>query len=315
MSNLEDWQNARDKLEQAGHIASHALTFTCQLVKPGASLLKIAESGEQRIRELGGQPAFPINLSLNFHAAHFTPHPNDSRTVPDHALVKVDLGAHVDGFIADTARTVAIGADERMKQLDEAARAGLAAAIATARAGIRVWEVSRAISKAMRQPGVRPIENLTGHSIEQFCLHAGVSVPAVTNPSDELVSPRLRDHMVVAIEPFATFSTVPRVVDLEPGAIFGFSRKKNPQSAKLRSIFSQMKVRYAQLPFASRWLAQLVSPAEIDPLLGALRREGCIQDYPVLGLRDGNMISQAEHTLIIEQDGCTVTTLASEREK
>jgi len=314
MPETEDFQAARGKLEQAGHTAAQALAYTCQLVKPKASLLEIAEAGEQRIRELGAQPAFPINISLDHHAAHFTPQLNDSRTIPEHALVKVDLGTHVDGFIADTARTVIIGGDERMKQLDDAAKAGLAAAVATARVGIRVWEVSKAISRAMRQFGVRPIENLTGHSIEQFTLHAGISVPSVANPSEELVSPRLRDHMVVAIEPFATFSSVPRVVDLEPGAIFGFSRKKNPESSKLRSVFSLMKARYAQLPFASRWLAQLVPPAEISALLAALRREGCIQDYPVLGLRDGNLIAQAEHTLIVERDGCTVTTLASEKD-
>lgn len=314
MSKAEDFQVAREKLEQAGHIAAQALAFTCRLVKPKSSLFEIAEAGERRIHELGAQPAFPINISLNHHAAHFTPQLNDSRTVPEQALVKVDLGTHVDGFIADTARTVIIGGDERMTQLDEAAKAGLAAAIATTRAGIRVWEVSKAISRAMRQFGVRPIENLTGHSIEQFRLHAGLSVPSVTNPSDELVSPRLHEHMVVAIEPFATFSPVPRVVDLEPGAIFGFSRKKNPESAKQRSVFSQMKAKYAQLPFASRWLAQLVPPAEINSLLAALRREGCIQDYPVLGLRDGNAIAQAEHTLIVERDGCTVTTLPSEED-
>lgn len=314
MSKTEESRMAREKLEQAGCIAAQALAYTCQLVKPGASLLSIAEAGEAHIRELGAQPAFPINISLNHHAAHFTPHLSDSRTLPEQALVKVDLGTHVDGFIADTARTVTLGGDERMRELDEAAKAGLAAAITTARAGIRVWEVSKAIFKAMRQTGVRPIENLTGHSIEQFCLHAGTSVPSVANPSDELVSPRLREHMVVAIEPFATFSSLPRVVDLEPGAIFGFAKKKNPESPKLRSLFSLMKARFAQLPFASRWLAQLVPGAEVGSLLTALRREGCIQNYPVLGLRDGNAIAQAEHTLIIEQGGCTVTTLASGRE-
>jgi methionyl aminopeptidase len=120
--------------------------------------------------------------------------------------------------------------------------------------------------------------------------------------------------MVVAIEPFATFSAIPRVVDLEPGAIFGFSRKKNPESSKLRTVFSQMKARFAQLPFASRWLTRLIPTAEVDALLTRLRREGCVQDYPVLGLRDGNFIAQAEHTLIVERDGCTVTTLGSERD-
>ena len=308
MTNPKKIMMARKKLLQAGKIASKALGFTCGLVKPSASLLDIVEAGEAKIKELGGQPAFPINISMNHHAAHYTPSQEDDTTVPERALVKVDLGAHIDGYIADNALTVLVGNDEKLQTLVKAAEAGLQAAIHTIRAGLRVWNVSKAISEAMRKLKTRPIENLTGHSIEMFNLHAGISVPAVARSSERFASPRLKEHMVVAIEPFATYSQNPRVENLEPGHIFGFARSRNPGNAKLRSLFSQMKVKFAQLPFASRWMAELIPTDQISLTLDRLRKEGCIHNYPLLGLRDRSFIAQAEHTVIVERNGCIVTT-------
>ncbi|MFW9935232.1 MAG: type II methionyl aminopeptidase [Candidatus Thorarchaeota archaeon] len=304
----EKFHQTRKKLLEAGKIASEALAFTCGLVKAGKSVLSIAEAGENKIHTLGGKPAFPINISINHHAAHYTPHVDDITQIPDVALVKVDLGAHVDGYVADNARTVLVGDNEKLQQLIDGAEAGLKAAIQTVRAGIRVWNVSKAIATAMRRANTSPIENLTGHSIEQFNLHAGLSVPAVAYAMNRVASPRLKENMVVAIEPFATYSRSPRVSDLEPGHIYGFAHAYNPKDAKLRSLFSQMKIQFAQLPFASRWMVELVEPSQVFETLDHLRKEGCIHNYPVLGLRDGSPIAQAEHTLIVEKQGCTITT-------
>lgn len=308
MANDEGFAKVREKLLRAGKIASEALAFTCSQVKAGESLLNIVGGGEDRIHSLGGKPAFPINISVNHHAAHYTPSLEDRTQIPELSLVKIDLGVHIDGYVADTAKTVLVGEDEPLQRLVEAAEAGLQAAIQTARAGIRVWNISKAISTAMRQMKTRPIENLTGHSIEPFNLHAGVSVPAVAHSGERIISPRLNEQMVVAIEPFATYSNNPRVDNLEPGHIFGFARAQNPRSAELRSLFSLMKVKFAQLPFSSRWMVELVERDKITSILRQLKREGCIHNYPVLGLRDKSPIAQAEHTIIIEKDGCTVTT-------
>jgi methionyl aminopeptidase len=308
MSDVERLKKAREKLIHAGKIASEALAFSCDLVKAGESLLVLVEAGEEKIHALGGKPAFPINISINHHAAHYTPSLDDTSVIPELALVKLDLGVHVDGYVADTARTVLVGDDEDLQRLIQGAEAGLEAAIQTARAGIRVWNISKAISAAMHQQNTRPIENLTGHSIEPFNLHAGVAVPSVALPSNRVTSPRLEEQMVVAIEPFATYSRNPRVANLKPGQIFGFARGRNPKNADLRSLFSLMKVKFAQLPFSSRWMLELVDKNQITPTLRQLKLEGCIHNYPVLGLRDKSPIAQAEHTIIIEKQGCTVTT-------
>jgi len=296
----------------AGRIASQALSHACSRVEEGTPLLEIAEVGERKIRDLGGQPAFPVNVSVNHHAAHYTSPPGDHRLIPRRALVKVDLGVHIEGYIADTARTIQVGEDPRMSRLVKAAEAGLEAAIATARSGIRVWEVSKAIEKAVRRMGARPIENLSGHSITRYNLHAGISVPSVAIPSERPLSPRLHGGIVVAIEPFTTFSSTPRVVDLEGPYIYGFVPHRNPREPELRRIYSLMKAEFAQLPFTPRWMAPITGPERVGEVLSALQREGCIRGYPVLGLRDGQPVAQAEHTLIIESSGCTVTTATDE---
>ena len=121
--------------------------------------------------------------------------------------------------------------------------------------------------------------------------------------------------MVLAIEPFATYSRNPRVDNLEPGHIFGFALARNPKSSELRTLFSRMKVQFAQLPFASRWMQDLVEPDKITPTLQQLLKERCIQNYPVLGLRDKRPIAQAEHTVIVEPTGCKVTTIRPQRKE
>ena len=297
-----------ERLLRAGQIAAQALNYTCLQVKAGVPLLKIAEAGEQKIRELEGRPAFPINVSVNHHAAHYTPSYGDSSVVPEKALVKIDVGVHVDGYIADTARTAIIGGDSDMERLTKAAEAGLSAAIASVRSGVRVWEVSKEINRAIRGFDVRPIENLTGHSIDRFNLHAGISVPAIAPASERVLSPRLKEGMVIAIEPFTTYSSNPRISNIGEAQIFGFAQRQNPKESTLRRLFSQMKLNYSQLPFAARWLAELVPAEEINRTLISLQNERCIHGYAVLGLHDQHYVAQAEHTVIVKKDECVVTT-------
>ena len=186
----------RENLLKAGQIAAHAIKYTCQLIEPDKSLLDIVDRGERQIRELGGKPAFPITISINHFAAHYTPGYRGAQRIPGSALVKVDLGVHVDGYIADTATTVTIGDTPQLKRLSEASDAGLQAAIATIRSGIHIWDVSKAIATAMHQFSVQPITNLTGHSVEQFNLHAGLSIPAVARPSERGADARLRAEQI-----------------------------------------------------------------------------------------------------------------------
>ena len=77
-------------------------------VREGMRILDVCEKAETLIHKRGGTPAFPCNVSVNEVAAHYTSPPQDTQRIPENSLVKIDLGVHVDGYIADTATTICL---------------------------------------------------------------------------------------------------------------------------------------------------------------------------------------------------------------
>ncbi|MGF3554497.1 MAG: type II methionyl aminopeptidase, partial [Thermoplasmatota archaeon] len=189
-----------DKYKLAGKITAKARDFGVSLLKPGASFLEVADKIESKILEKGGSLAFPVNISVNEIAAHFSPKHDDDLVFKKDDVVKLDIGAHVDGFIADTAVTVEIGNNNYSKMI-KASSDALDAAIKILKAGINLYEIGKIVQKTINSYGFKPIGNLTGHSMQRFILHAGMSVP---NIPDEMYNGKPKDGDVLAIEPFAT---------------------------------------------------------------------------------------------------------------
>ena len=101
-------QEILDNYIKAGKIASQVLEYGCSLVKKGVLVVEIAEKIDNKIEELKGVPAFPVNISINDIAAHWHPQLNDKTVINEEDYVKIDVGVHVDGYIGDTARTVRV---------------------------------------------------------------------------------------------------------------------------------------------------------------------------------------------------------------
>jgi methionyl aminopeptidase len=275
----------------AARIASQARDLGLRLVVPGALRRDVAEAVESFIREHGAQPAFPVNLSRNNEAAHYTPDARDEVRFETGDLVKVDVGAHVDGAIADTADTVEVGGTRRYENLVRAAREGVQAGISRVRPGVRVDDVSRAIAQAIRARGLKPIVDLTGHSIERYLLHAGKSIPNVPGSSAET----LEEGEVIAIEPFAT-NGIGSIENGPFGNILRFRRPPDPADPVLGAMFE----RFRTLPFATRWARN----AEEEAALRRARRT--LQSYPVFVERGGGWVAQAEHTVLVGPQGADV---------
>ncbi len=289
-------------LLRAGEIAKKVKSEVIKLVKPGASLYEIAEFVENRIAELGGKPAFPCNLSINEIAAHYTPYRGDSTALREGDYLKIDIGVHVEGYIADTALTIRVGMDE--DDLMEASREALENAIATIRAGIEIREISRAIEETIRGMGFNPIVNLSGHKIERYKLHAGISVPNVYRAADTYV---LKEGDVFAIEPFAT-TGAGQVIEVPPALIYMFIKNKPVRMPQARKLLNHVKTNYSSLPFAYRWLQKLMPDAKLKLALVQLERAGAIYSYNILREIRGGLVTQFEHTVVVEKDGALVTT-------
>ncbi|HZY91262.1 MAG TPA: type II methionyl aminopeptidase [Thermoplasmata archaeon] len=282
---LEDWR-------RAARIAAEARELGARIAVPGATLRDVADTVERFIREEGAEPSFPANLSRNVEAAHFTPGPHDEIRLEAGDLLKVDVGAHIDGAIADTATTVEVGGGRRHENLRLASREALEAGIAAAGPGVSVNDVARAIESAIHARGLKPIRDLTGHTIELYLLHAGKSIPNTTGLSHV----RLEEGEVIAIEPFATNGAG----SIENGA-FGNIVRFRSDPGREEPALTPAYTRFRTLPFAMRWL----NPTETEAL-GRGRR--FLQRYPVFVERGGGLVAQAEHTVLITADGPEVLT-------
>jgi methionyl aminopeptidase len=284
-----------EKYRQAGRILREVREAAAGRVQKGAKLFDVAEAIEADIVARGGKPAFPVNISSDAEAAHDTPEPGDLRVFEDN-IVKLDIGVHVDGYIADTAVTVDLSGNPDLVKASEAA---LEEAIKVVRAGASTADIGAVIEATIDGFGFKPIYNLTGHGLERFVQHAAPSIPNRKMGQGVI----LQAGQVIAIEPFAT-DGVGLVGEGHYAEIFGLSEMKPVRLPWERDMLKAIQA-FDGLPFARRWLADL---KRSEKTLDALLRAGIIHAYPVLIEQEGGMVSQAEHTLIVTEDGCEVTT-------
>jgi len=278
---------------EAGKIAGEARRKGIAYIKEGRSYLEVAEYVEDFILQRA-ELAFPVNISVNSTAAHYTPSKHDEKEFKKGDVVKLDVGAHVEGYIGDTAATVEVDSS-RYASLIHAAEAALEAAISVVRAGVKIEEISRAIEDEIVKQGFVPVKNLQGHSLEKYALHAGISIPNYYRRNGR----RLREGEVIAIEPFVTDGKG-YVTDEGIGNIYRITRNS--------SMVREIKNRFHGLPFAERWLYSIYG--EKTPLkIAFLMKRRLIAPYFKLVEMEGGMVSQAEHTLYVKQDGCEILTL------
>jgi len=294
---------AVEKLVRAGKIAREAATLATKLIKPGMRVSEIAFTIESYIEERGGKPAFPVNIGINYVAAHYTPLYNDPLVIPDQGVIKIDLGVHVDGYIADTAISVALS--PAYEGLVEAARSALENALKIIHPGIRAVEIGRVIENSIKSYGFNPIKNLSGHSIDRYIIHSGVTIP---NYNDILARHRLTEG-VYAIEPFATNGSG-FVKELDTTTIYALKRARTKLRNNISELYEKIYKDRLTLPFTLRWYVTSVEEYHMYlELLRYLEKEKLLVKYPVLVEKTNGYVSQFEHTIIITGRDIIVTTL------
>jgi methionyl aminopeptidase len=284
-----------EKYRQAGEALRTVLDEAAEMIEPGVTHLEVAEYAEDRIYELADGPAFPVNISVDEEASHSTPARDDETTFGEE-MVCLDVGVHVDGYIADAATTVDLSGHP---ELVEAAEEALDVAIDAVAPGVDTGTIGAEIEDVIRGYGYTPVLNLSGHGVAQWDAHTGPSVP---NRGIEHGS-ELQVGDVVAIEPFATDGRG-KVSEGNKEEIYGLERERSVRNRQARQVLEQVTEEYRTLPFAARWID--VSRAEMA--LRRLKQQDVIHGYPVLKEEAGRLVSQAEHTLIVTDDGCEITT-------
>lgn len=291
-----------ESLMEAGRIASRVRKEARFEVEVGRPIIEICDFVEKRTRELGGRSAFPCNVDIDKVAAHYTSPVGDELVIPDSSLVKVDIGVHVDGYIADTATTICL--NPRLDDMVKAAEAGLDIAIKNLRAGVSSSEIGALIERAIRARGYTPIRNLTGHMMSRYMVHAGKSIPNVSSMPGDMI----QEGEVYAVEPFSVPPNAAGVVtDGPPSNIYIFQKKRSVKGLAKRMI-KFIQSQYRTMPFASRWVLRKYPSPEGAEAFSELLRSRCLYAYPQLVERSQAPVAQAEHTMIITEDGCVVTT-------
>ena len=295
------------KWMRAGQVAADALQHGRRLAVPGARVIDVASAVEQYIRDQGLGQAFPCTLAIDAVAAHVTPTHDDQSVLKEGQVVKIDCGAELDGALSDNALTIEIGGGDKHKRLIECSEACLREAIAIIGPNVDLGTVGAAIELTARDFGFKPIQNLTGHSLETFNLHAGLTVPNV--PMKIGRRPRIGD--VLACEPFVTNGQAGRVENSGPGNIYHFQRNRPLRLPTAKKLLATIERSHPKLPFAERWLSGAIEPHKLNVNLLQLQKEAAIKQYPALSEASGGMVAQTEATLVITQDGCIVTTKPS----
>lgn len=288
-----------EKYLKAGKIAKETLEYGKALVKGGATALEIAEAIEKKIFALGGKPAFPVNIGINETAAHFTPVLQSKEIIKAEDYVKLDLGVHIGGYIADTAVTIRPAGKDALVECSEKM---LGVALALFVPGGKISEIGEAVEGVAKEFGFKAVRNLTGHGLKQYDLHAGTNVYNVKNSSQKI----LEEGEVYAVEPFCT-TGAGLVKDSEPALIFMHLSDKPVRSAEARKIMEMAKTKYGGLPFAKRWLEKSLSPLKMNLALNELSRIGALHAFAQLKEVSGKPVAQSEHTVIVA-DKPIVTT-------
>jgi methionyl aminopeptidase len=292
---------------KAGKAVIAAKKLAKELVKPGALFFEIAEKCEDEIIKHNCELSFPINMSLNEVAAHYSPPIKDNTIVPEKGLLKIDVGSHYNGFIADSAFTINLDGDSELQKIIDAADEGLKAAIKIFKPGTKLYELGEAIQKKINSFGFNPVRNLGGHELKRFNLHAG---PFIPNVKDVQHNQELKPGVAYACEPFATPGDG-WVNNGSSSYIFRLIKKlkKNVPYQELNYMNKIEQITH-KLPFSPRILAKnkVIPTNQIERYLNTFLRKNVIMEYPILIEQTRKYVSQQEHTIIIDMDGNPIVT-------
>ncbi len=279
-----------EKVRAASIISRKVKDELKAMITPESRVIDIVEYAESRIRELGADIAFPLNVSFDADAAHDTASPDDTRIIGN-SLVKIDIGVHIDGWISDSAFSISFNPD--YVDLIKASERALEEAVKIAKPGTKVSEIGQVIEETINRFGFKPVANLTGHGLGHYEFHADPQIFNIRNNS----AYTLEENQLIAIEPFATDGRG-YIKETGRSQIFSLAREIPVRSIEEREILGFAISRHG-LPFSIRDVGN--SPKRRFALMNLVRK-GALYSYPVLREVENGLVSQTEHTVLVGEN-------------
>lgn len=283
-------REVKENYIKAGKIAAEVLKEAKKFIVPNVSILEVVEKTESLIIKKGGSLACPVTLSINEVAAHYTPAKNEKTIIKENDVAKLDIGVHINGYVADTATTVCL--DREKEEMNDIIKQALENALSAVKPGLNLGQLGAIIQETVERHGYRVIINLTGHTLGKYDLHEGVNIPNIKMNTKET----LKEGTAIAVEPFLT-DGAGAIKESDKVQIYKFLANKPARMNEARKILQLSQTIFNKMPFATRWLN--INPFLLEQALKQLRMNGALYPYPVLKeIRDG-IVVQAEHTTLV----------------
>lgn len=284
----------------AGKIHYEVLQRAKGLLKPGVLYVAIARQIEEWILEKGASLAFPVNIQVN-NLVHYAPIIDDPSVLKGDDLVKLDIGVHVEGYIADGALSVSF--DPRYQDMVNFTRDTLRKALVGLRPGMPISEIGRRLDACMKESPYKIVRNLMGHQLNQWDLHSKKSVLVYENAQ----SPHLLEPgEAFAVEIFITdgdgwIRAAPEVT------IYAVKNPKAPcRNPRVKALILDIWKRRRSFPFSERYVLEHLGCSRLD--FFQLRKTDALQEYQVLVEKQGSKVAQFEDVIYVDDDAVLVTT-------
>ncbi|PPR86554.1 hypothetical protein GOBAR_AA34133 [Gossypium barbadense] len=290
------------KYKSAAEIVNKALQLVVKECKPKAKIVDICEKGDAFIREQTGNMyknskkkiergvAFPTCLSVNNTVCHFSPLASDTSELEEGDMVKIDMGCHIDGFIAVVAHTHVVQSGP------------ITVALRLVRPGKKNKDVSDAIQKVAAAYDCKIVEGVLSHQLKQFVIDGNKVILSVSNPDTRVDDAEFEENEVYAVDIVAsTGEGKPKLLDEKQTTIFKRAVDKNYhlKMKASRFIFSEINQRFPILPFTARALE------EKRARLGLVEcvNHDLLQPYPVLYEKPGDYVAHIKFTVLLMPNG------------
>lgn len=311
-ANAEEAEKTWNKFRKGAEIHRRARKYAKEHIKPGMTMVEIAEMIEGQVREMAGTNdtlkggmGFPTGVSLNHCAAHYTPNTGDKTVLEYDDVMKVDFGVHVDGYIIDCAFTHTFNPkyDDLVNAVKEATNTG----IKTAGIDVRLTDIGEAVEEVMESHEIeldgkvypiKCIRNLNGHTILNRRIHGGKSIPIVKNGDNT----KLEENETIAIE---TFGSTGKGYVVQGGECSHYMKSWDPPANatvrldRAKKLLDTIDKNFGTLPFCRRYLDRIGEDKYLLAL-NQLVREGLVSDHPPLLDVKGCYTAQFEHTVLLQ---------------
>lgn len=305
------------KYKLAAEIVNKALQLVLSDCKPKAKIVDLCEKGDAFIREQTGNMyknvkkkiergvAFPTCVSVNNVVSHFSPLASDEAVLEDGDLVKIDMGCHIDGFIAVVAHTHLLQQGPvtgRAADVIAAANTAAEVALRLVRPGKKNKDVTEAIQKVAAAYDCKIVEGVLSHQMKQFVIDGNKVVLSVSAPETRVDDAEFEENEVYSIDIVtSTGEGKPKLLDEKQTTIYKRAVDKNYhlKMKASRYIFSEISQKFPIMPFSARSLE------EKRARLGLVEcvNHDLLQPYPVLHEKPGDLVAHIKFTVLLMPNG------------